>query len=129
MGNNYSHKKYYIFGDGNQGYQTASVIAHGQKNSDGAEVISASSDYNDSDASWNEFLFSWDNPIDNGDGTVIGTISYTSINEGSPYTTSASITLQKSMSLGFLSSTGGNYSKMKVSLNDIIARKGTRMLM
>jgi hypothetical protein len=123
IGNNYSHKQYTLIGDLlNQGYQTASVVAQG--NGSGAKILSASSDYTATNNADNAFSMSWSNPVVNSNGSVTGTMTYVSTNSGTNYSTSASITVQRSMSIGFMASTGGNYSEMHVTVSGVTAGKG-----
>ncbi|MCL2113380.1 MAG: WxL domain-containing protein [Streptococcaceae bacterium] len=124
IGNNYSHTPYYTLLDLTQGYQTASVVAQGDGS--GAKILSASSDYTPNNNSTNAFSMSWTNPVLNSNGTVTGTISYTSRNAGTDYTTSTSITVQKSMSIGFMAATGGNYAQMSVTVSGVTAGKGVQ---
>ncbi|MDG4984174.1 WxL domain-containing protein [Lactococcus lactis] len=122
IGNNYSFKNVTLGVLSN--YNTASVIAQGD--GAGAKILSNSSDYEANSNSTNAFSMSWTNPVINSDGTVTGTISYTSRNAGTDYTTSAIITVQQSMSIGFMAATGGNYSEMSVTINSVTGGKGTQ---
>ena len=122
IGNNYSYKKTSIIVGSD--YNTATGIAQG--NGPGAKILSASSDYTANNNSTNLFIMEWSNPVLNSDGTVTGTISYLSRNGGTNYVSSADITVQKSMSIGFMAATGGNYSQMSVTVNEVTAGKGVQ---
>lgn len=120
IGNNYSYKSLFL-----NSYSTASVIAQG--NGGGAKILSHSTDYEaTSGGVGNLFSMSWTNPVLNANGSVTGTISYTSRNAGTDYTTSTTITVQKSMSIGFMAATGGNYSEMHVTISGVTAGKGVQ---
>ncbi|MFC6808155.1 hypothetical protein ACFQEP_05685 [Lactococcus lactis subsp. hordniae] len=70
----------------------------------------------------------WTNPVLNSDGTVTGTMTYRSRNAGTDYIASTQLTVQKSMSIGFMAATGGNYSKMSVTVDLITASKGVQLV-
>lgn len=123
IGNNYSFKNVSFLGLGSD-YNTASVIAQGD--GDSAKILSNSSDYAANNNSNNTFSMSWTHPVLNVNGSVTGTISYTSRNAGTDYTTSTTITVQKSMAIGFMAATGGNYSEMHVTISGVMAGKGVQ---
>jgi hypothetical protein len=126
IGNNYSYRKTSILGSD---YNTATVIAQGvgDPGSGGSKnVLSASSDYAANNNSSNDFEMHWDNPVLNSDGTVTGTMSYRSRNSKTDYTASTKLTVQKSMSIGFMAATGGNYSQMSVTVSLVGAGKGVQ---
>lgn len=122
IGNDYAYKEYSWPNYGS--YKSATVIARG----DGAKakILSASSSYDASNNSSNTFAMDWENPILNPDGTVTGTMSYTTMNAGTTYTAKTTLIVQKSMSIGFMAATGGNYSKMSVQIYKVIAGKGSQ---
>ncbi|MCT0016606.1 hypothetical protein EFE32_07085 [Lactococcus lactis subsp. lactis] len=119
VGNNYSHlQTNSLLG----AYETATVIAQG--NGSGAKILNASQDYTANNNVNNAFTMSWTNPVQNSDGTITGTISYVSTNGGTNYSATTSITVQKSMSIGFMAATGGNYARMSVTISGASAGKG-----
>lgn len=122
IGNNYSYQKTFIFLGSY--YNTATVIAQG--NGAGKNVLNASSDYPANNNSCNNFEMYWTDPVLNSDGTVTGTMKYTSRNSNTDYVASAKLTVQKSMSIGFMAATGGNYSQMTVTIVSVDAGKGVQ---
>ncbi|MFK5236820.1 hypothetical protein ACI3SI_17805, partial [Lactococcus lactis] len=122
IGNNYSYLKTLSFFGSY--YNTATVIAQG--NGAGKKVLNASTDYTAKNNSSNSFFMTWTNPVLNSDGTVTGTMTYRSRNAGTDYIASTQLTVQKSMSIGFMAATGGNYSKMSVTVDLITASKGVQ---
>lgn len=122
IGNNYSyHERPSLFGGL---YYTANVIAQGD--GAGKKVLNASKYYTAKNNSSNSFFMTWTNPVLNSDGTVTGTMTYRSRNAGTDYIASTQLTVQKSMSIGFMAATGGNYSKMSVTVDLITAPKGVQ---
>ncbi|MDT2890781.1 hypothetical protein P7H86_12795 [Lactococcus lactis] len=127
IGNNYSYLKTYIFLGSY--YNTATVIAQGVGTlggGGGKTVLSASPDYTATNNSSNAFEMTWTNPVLNSDGTVTGEMSYSSRNANDVYTASAKLTVQKSMTIGFMAATGGNYSQMSVTIAAVEAGKGVQ---
>ncbi|MEI3652958.1 WxL domain-containing protein [Lactococcus lactis subsp. lactis] len=127
IGNNYSYRKTSIILGSD--YNTATVIAQGAGSpgsGGGKTVLNASSDYTAKNNSSNAFEMYWSNPVLNSDGTVTGTMSYRSRNANTDYTASAKLTVQKSMSIGFMAATGGNYSQMSVTVSLVGAGKGVQ---
>ena len=122
IGNNYSYRKTSILLGSD--YNTATVIAQGD--GAGKKVLNASSDYTAKNNSSNAFEMYWTNPVLNSDGTVTGTMKYTSRNSNTDYVASAKLTVQKSMSIGFMAATGGNYSQMTVTIGLVGAGKGVQ---
>lgn len=122
IGNNYSYQKIPSFFGGY--YNTATVIAQGD--GAGKKVLKASSDYHANNNSFNPFEMYWTDPVLNSDGTVTGTMTYISRNSNTNYVASAKLTVQKSMSIGFMAATGGNYSTMSVTVTSITASKGVQ---
>ena len=121
IGNNYSYNEVNSLGR----YYTASVVAQGDGSS--KKILSASTRYKyKEEGGGSAFSMTWSNPILNSNGTVTGTIGYTTRNNSIDYTTTTQITVQKSMSIGFMASTGGNFSEMKVKINSAVANKGTQ---
>ncbi|MFK4934884.1 WxL domain-containing protein [Lactococcus garvieae] len=121
IGNNYSYNEVNSLGR----YYTASVVAQGDGSS--KKILSASTRYKYKEESGGSaFAMTWSNPVLNSNGTVTGTIGYTTRNNSIEYTTTTQITVQKSMSIGFMASTGGNFSEMKVKINSVVANKGTQ---
>lgn len=118
IGNNYAFKQTWWQG----AYKSATVIARG----DGAKAktLNASPIYDASNNTKNPFIMEWKTPVLNSDGTITGEMSYTTQNNGTPYTASTTITVQKSMSIGFMAATGGNYAKMAVTISSAKAGKG-----
>lgn len=123
IGNNYSYKNTTFLGLGSE-YNTATVIAQGDGGT--KKVLNASTDYTAKNNSSNSFFMTWTNPVLNSDGTVTGTMTYRSRNAGTDYIASTQLTVQKSMSIGFMAATGGNYSKMSVTVDLITASKGVQ---
>ncbi|ABJ74052.1 hypothetical protein LACR_C15 (plasmid) [Lactococcus cremoris subsp. cremoris SK11] len=123
IGNNYSYKNTTFLGLGSE-YNTATVIAQGDGGT--KTVLNASTDYTAKNNSSNSFFMTWTNPVLNSDGTVTGTMTYRSRNAGTDYIASTQLTVQKSMSIGFMAATGGNYSKMSVTVDLITASKGVQ---
>ncbi|MGF7485338.1 WxL domain-containing protein [Lactococcus lactis] len=127
IGNNYSYRKTSIILGSD--YNTATVIAQGvgsPGSGGGKTILNASSDYTAKNNSSNAFEMYWSNPVLNSDGTVTGTMSYRSRNANTDYTASAKLTVQKSMSIGFMAATGGNYSQMSVTVSLVGAGKGVQ---
>lgn len=127
IGNNYSYRKTSIILGSD--YNTATVIAQGVGSpgrGGGKTILNASSDYTAKNNSSNAFEMYWSNPVLNSDGTVTGTMSYRSRNANTDYTASAKLTVQKSMSIGFMAATGGNYSQMSVTVSLVGAGKGVQ---
>ena len=127
IGNNYSYRKTSIILGSD--YNTATVIAQGvgsPGSGGGKTILNASSDYTAKNNSSNAFEMYWSNPVLNSDGTVTGTMSYRSRNVNTDYTASAKLTVQKSMSIGFMAATGGNYSQMSVTVSLVGAGKGVQ---
>lgn len=122
IGNNYSYRKTSILLGSD--YNTATVIAQGD--GAGKKVLNASSDYTAKNNSSNAFEMYWTDPVLNSDGTVTGTMKYTSRNSNTDYVASAKLTVQKSMSIGFMAATGGNYSQMTVTIGLVGAGKGVQ---
>lgn len=122
IGNNYSYRKTSILLGSD--YNTATVIAQGD--GAGKKVLNASSDYTAKNNSSNAFEMYWTNPVLNSDGTVTGTMKYISRNSNTDYVASAKLTVQKSMSIGFMAATGGNYSQMTVTIGLVGAGKGVQ---
>ena len=120
IGNNYSYKNTNFLGLGSK-YNTATVIAQGD--GAGKKVLYASKDYTAKNNSSNIFFMNWTNPVLNSDGTVTAKMTYRSHNAGIEYKASTQLTVQKSMSIGFMAATGGNYSKMSVTVDLITASK------
>lgn len=122
IGNDYSFNHHSL----SQNYDTATVIAQGSGN--GKKVLNNSSKYTPSKDETNHspFEFTWKNPVLNDDDTVTGTISYTSNDPGGSHTATTSITVRHSMSIGFMAATGGNYSHMKVTIDEVQAARGTQ---
>ncbi|NEX57558.1 hypothetical protein GTP06_03990 [Lactococcus lactis] len=123
IGNNYSYKNTTFLGLGSK-YNTATVIAQGD--GAGKKVLNASKDYTAKNNSSNIFFMNWTNPVLNSDGTVTGTMTYRSQNAGIEYKAYTQLTVQKSMSIGFMAVTGGNYSQMTVTIDSVSAGKGVR---
>ncbi|MDT2944187.1 hypothetical protein P7H98_12520 [Lactococcus lactis] len=129
IGNNYSYKKTYPFILLGSYYNTATVIAQGvgsPGSGGGKTVRKASDDYTAKNNSSNAFEMYWSNPVLNSDGTVTGKMSYSSRNANDVYTASAKLTVQKSMTIGFMAATGGNYSQMSVTIAAVDAGKGVQ---
>ncbi|MBN2938195.1 MAG: WxL domain-containing protein [Lactococcus lactis] len=127
IGNNYSYRKTSIILGSD--YNTATVIAQGvgsPGSGGGKTILNASSDYTAKNNSSNAFEMYWSNPVLNSDGTVTGTMSYRSRNANTDYTASAKLTVQESMSIGFMAATGGNYSQMSVTVSLVGAGKGVQ---
>ncbi|MCT1178844.1 WxL domain-containing protein [Lactococcus lactis] len=122
IGNNYSYQEQPSFFGGY--YSTATVIAQG--NGAGKKVLNASTDYFAKNNSSNSFFMTWTNPVLNSDGTVTGTMTYRSRNAGTDYIASKQLTVQKSLSIGFMAATGGNFSRMSVTVDSITASKGVQ---
>ena len=71
------------------------------------------------------FTMTWQSPRLNKDGTVTGTISYSAtLANGKVHTANTSLTVPQRMYIGFVATTGGNYSIMSVSINSVDARRG-----
>lgn len=122
IGNNYSYQELpSLFGGY---YYTATVIAQGD--GAGKKVLNASKYYIANNSSSNRFFMTWTNPVLNSDGTVTGTMTYRSRNAETDYIASKQLTVQKSMSIGFMAATGGNFSRMSVTVYSITASKGVQ---
>lgn len=127
IGHNYSyHEIPSLFGGL---YYTANVIAQGD--GAGKKVLNASRYYTTENNSSNSFMMTWTHPVLNSDGTVTGTMTYISENSISEnpnnvYAAKAELTVQKSMSIGFMAATGGNWSRMSVTVDLITASKGVQ---
>lgn len=134
IGNNYSYKKTYTSIFLGSYYNTATVIAQGvgSPGSGGGKTVRkangdyTSDDYTAKNNSSNAFEMYWSNPVLNSDGTVTGKMSYSSRNANDVYTASAKLTVQKSMTIGFMAATGGNYSQMSVTIAAVDAGKGVQ---
>ena len=134
IGNNYSYKKTYTSILLGSYYNTATVIAQGvgSPGSGGGKTVRkangdyTSDDYTAKNNSSNAFEMYWSNPVLNSDGTVTGKMSYSSRNANDVYTASAKLTVQKSMTIGFMAATGGNYSQMSVTIAAVDAGKGVQ---
>lgn len=122
IGNDYSFNHHSL----SQNYDTATVVAQGSGS--GKKILNNSSKYTPSKDETNHspFEFTWVNPVLNDDDTVTGTVSYTSEDPGGSRTATTSITVRHSMSIGFMAATGGNYSHMKVAIDDVQAGRGTQ---
>lgn len=122
IGNNYSYRKTSTSFFFESYYNTATVIAQGvgsPGSGGGKTVLKASDDYTAKNNSSNAFEMYWSNPVLNSDGTVTGKMSYSSRNANDVYTASAYLTVQKSMTIGFMAATGGNYSQMSVKIGEV----------
>lgn len=122
IGNNYSYQKIPSFFGSY--YNTATVIAQGD--GAGKKVLNASRSYAAENNSSNRFMMTWSHPVLNSDGTVTGMMTYISRNSNTNYVASAKLTVQKSMSIGFMAATGGNFSRMSVTVDLITASKGVQ---